>query len=199
MYDNIYIIIKIYISTMKPPITCSEEGVVRIVEFFIVFGVFVIFFVLFLHALTNVYVSNQEPNEDLNSKSIEITNLLIEDTGRLENGTREWELYSASELNGNLARLGLADNGSSHGVLSVRKLDALRDNVSYNVSKKTLGIEKWQNLHMNVVQINNSEVLLNYGVDLDMAYALSSFKRIALLRKDTEYISVEITVYVFMT
>jgi hypothetical protein len=184
---------------MKPPITKSEDGVVRIVEFFIVFGVFLILFVLFLHALSNVYISNQNPYEDLNSKSIEITNLLIEDTGRLENGTREWELYPMAELNGSLARLGLAEKGSSHGLLSIRKLDALRDNVSYNVSKKAVGLENWQNLHVNIVQINNSEVILNYGIDLDKANALSSFRRIALLKKDNEYISVELTVNIFMT
>jgi hypothetical protein len=121
----------------------DRTGMVQVIEFILVFTIFVILLGAFFSAIATQIPSNNLKDVDTRLRAEQICETLVRDTGIMSDGDRNWELREIPEINyGNspLNRLGLARDVNSYGVLSLSKIKALDSKVLYSRMSEILNL-----------------------------------------------------------
>jgi len=121
----------------------DTQGMVQVIEFIMVFTIFVILLSAFFSAMATQLPNDNLKDIDTRLRANQICETLIRETGVMFDGDRNWELREIQEINyGNspLSRIGLARDISSYGVLNVNKVKALDDKVLYGRMTEILNL-----------------------------------------------------------
>ncbi len=112
-------------------------------DFLLGLTIFLIALIYLVAAIPGIFLPYQNNAVDLSSVAYRTSSLLVEDPGYyIPSGSyigfTGWE-KSQQNIN-NLSRIGLASSKSTPGVISLRKINALQDSVSYRDSRDDLGL-----------------------------------------------------------
>ena len=127
----------------KKDLKRDREGMVQVIEFILVFTLFVILLSAFFSAIATQIPDNNLRDVETRLRAKQICETLVRDTGVMSDGDRHWELREIPEINyGNspLNRVGLARDASSYGILSLNKIRALDDKVLYGRMSEMLNL-----------------------------------------------------------
>ena len=112
----------------------DERGIVQVIEYILVFTIFVILLSAFFSAIATQIPSNNLKDVDTRLRASQIAETLVRETGVMSDGDKNWELREIQEINSGsspLLRMGLAKDSDSYGVLSLGKVQALDEKVLY--------------------------------------------------------------------
>ena len=121
----------------------DRTGMVQVIEYILVFTIFVILLGAFFSAIATQVPNNNLKDAETRLRAEQICETLVRDTGIMSDGDRNWELREIPEINyGNspLNRIGLARDVSSYGILSLNKIRALDDKVLYGRMSEILNL-----------------------------------------------------------
>jgi hypothetical protein len=131
----------------------DRTAMVQVIEFIIVFSVFVLLLSAFFSSIATQIPSNNIKDVDTRMRASEICETLVRDTGIMTDGDRNWELREVPEINyGNspLQRLGLSEDKESYGVISLSKVLALKEKVLYTRASEILNLKTGLLLNVTV-------------------------------------------------
>jgi hypothetical protein len=131
----------------------DRSAMIQVIEFIIVFSVFVLLLSAFFSSIATQIPSNNIKDVDTRMRANEICETLVRDTGMMMDGDRNWELREIPEINyGNspLQRLGLSKDTESYGVISLAKVLALQQKVLYTRASEILNLKTGLLLNISV-------------------------------------------------
>ncbi|MDI6916357.1 MAG: lamin tail domain-containing protein [Thermoplasmatales archaeon] len=178
----------------------DKKGISRIVEFVIMFTVFIVIVTAF-YSLANIWL--RPPIVDYaQEEAMRVSEVLINNPGYMDDGGTDWEEYNATKINSNLKSLGFAVDNTSYGVLSMKKITAMR-NLTYEKAKRAMALE---HLNFNITfRYFNGSIMLSNKTDnkttltfgANFGYnATVSWKRIVnIVDLDGKYENATLTVY----
>lgn len=178
----------------------DNRGISRIVEFVIMFTVFIVIVTAF-YSLANIWL--RPPIVDYNQEeTMRISEVLIENPGYLKNGSADWEKCNAITLNNNLTSLGFAVDNNSYGVLSMKKIIAMR-NLTYEKAKQAMALD-YLNFNITFRYFNGSimlsnktdnETALTFGVNFGDNATVSWKRVVNIVDLDGKYENATLTIY----
>jgi len=177
-------------------------GISRIVEFVIMFTVFIVIVTAF-YSLANIWL--RPPIVDYNQEeAMRISEVLINNPGCMDsnNSKTNWEDYpayykNAPNIDTNMTSLGFAKNKNSYGVLSMSKILGM-GKITYSKARKMLALSPGQNFNISF-QIIGNETKIYWGADYTNAKNVGLYKRIVAVYNpiDNNYTSAKLTVRIF--
>lgn len=188
----------------------DNRGISRIVEFVIMFTVFIVIVTAF-YSLANIWL--RAPIVDYNQEeAMRISEVLINNPGSMDNNNSKinWEDYpayynDAPDIDTNMISLGFAKDKSSYGVLSMSKIFGM-GKITYPKARTLLGLSAGKNFNITIESINNTKIIGNetkiyWGADYTSAKNVGMYKRIVLIYdsmdNETPYKSARLTICLF--
>lgn len=178
----------------------DNRGISRIVEFVIMFTVFLVIVTSF-YSLVNIWTRPPIVNYN-QEEAMRVSEVMIGNPGYLKNESADWEECNATVLNSNLTSLGFAVDNNSYGVLSMKKIIAMR-NLTYKKAKQVMALD-YLNFNITFRYFNGSIMLSNktdnkttltFGVNFG-DNATVSWKRIVnIVNLTGKYENATLTVY----
>jgi len=141
----------------------DEHAIVQVVEFILVFTVFLILLSAFFAAVSTQF---PEDNFDDIGSEIRVRDIalqLVRETGMTAGADADWESHSAGELNygsNGLTRLGLALSNDSPNWLSLAKIQALNEKLTYGLVTSVLDLHDGSmlNISFRSVDVNREDI-----------------------------------------
>ena len=183
----------------------DNSGISRIVEFVIMFTVFIVIVTAF-YSLANIWL--RPPIVDYaQEEAIRVSGVLINNPGNMADGRTNWEEHNATEINSNLKSLGFAvDNfavdNKSYGVLSMKKIIAMR-NLTYEKAKQAMALD-YLNFNITFRYFNGSimlsnetdnETTLTFGANFGNNATVSWKRIVNIIDLNGKYENATLTVY----
>ena len=180
----------------------DNRGISRIVEFVIMFTVFIVIVTAF-YSLANIWL--RPPIVDYNQEeAMRISEVLINNPGCMDsnNSKTNWEDYpayykDAPNIDTNMTSLGFAKNKNSYGVLSMSKILGM-GKITYSKARKMLALSPGQNFNISF-QITGNETKTFWGADYSNAKNVGIYKRIVAVYNpiNNSYTSAKLTICIF--
>jgi len=178
----------------------DNNGISRIVEFVIMFTVFIVIVTAF-YSLANIWL--RPPIVDYTQEeAIRVSGVLINNPGNMVNGRTDWEEYNATKINSNLKSLGFAVDNKSYGVLSMKKIIAMR-NLTYEKAKQAMALD-YLNFNITFRYFNGSimlsnetdnETTLTFGANFGNNATVSWKRIVNIIDLNGKYENATLTVY----
>lgn len=181
----------------------DEEGISKIIEFVIAFTVFILILASFFNAIDTRFTPQEREDATLLNKAISISNILISDTGFIDNsknGTTNWEMYppksNSINLYENILRIGFSSK--KNGVLDFNKIKAI-GNITYSQLKEIFSLDLYDfNVTIYPIDTGNKPLTV-FGLDYKKAEKLTMVTRIVTIRfENMEYINAKMEIRVFI-
>jgi hypothetical protein len=178
----------------------DNRGISRIVEFVIMFTVFIVIVTAF-YSLANIWL--RPPIVDYaQEEAMRISEVLIGNPGYMDNGETNWEDYpayykDAPNIDTNMTSLGFAKDKQSYGVLSMSKILGM-GKITYFKARTLLGLSTGKNFNISF-QIIGDETKTCLGADYTNAKNVGMYKRIVAVYNpiDNNYTSAKLTIRLF--
>ncbi len=181
----------------------NNRGISRIVEFVIMFTVFLIIVATF-YSLVNIWTRPPIVNYN-QEEAMRVSEVLIGNPGCLDNNNSKtnWELYpayykeDAPDIDTNMTSLGFAKDKNSYGVLSMSKILGM-GKITYSKARILLGLSTGKNFNISF-QIIGNETKICWGADYTNAKNVGMYKRIVAVYNpiNNNYTSAKLTVRLF--
>ena len=159
----------------------DNRGISRIVEFVIMFTVFLVIVTSF-YSLVNIWTRPPIVNYN-QEEAMRVSEVLIGNPGCMDNNNSKtnWEEYpayykDAPNIDTNMTALGLAKDKNSYGVLSMSKILGM-GKITYSKAKEMLALSPGQNFNISF-QIIGNETKIYWGADYTNAKNVGMYKRI---------------------
>ena len=186
----------------------DNRGISRIVEFVIMFTVFIVIVTAF-YSLANIWLRPPIVNY-AQEEAMRISEVLINNPGCMDNNNSKtnWEDYpayykGAPNIDTNMTSLGFAKNKNSYGVLSMSKILGM-GKITYPKARTLLGLSPGQNFNITIESINNTKIIGNetkicWGADYTSAKNVGMYKRIVAVYNpfDNNYTAAKLIVRLF--
>lgn len=151
----------------------DRSAMVQVIEFIIVFSVFVLLLSAFFSSIATQIPTNNLGDVDIRMRASEISETLVRDTGIMMDGDTNWELREIPEINyGNspLQRIGLSKDTTSYGIISLTKVLAFKEKVLYTRTSDILNLKNGLLLNVTVITLEPQ----GDGTDLNMVWGAQS-------------------------
>ena len=177
-------------------------GISRIVEFVIMFTVFIVIVTAF-YSLASIWL--RPPIVDYaQEEAMRVSEVLIGNPGCMDsnNSKTNWEEYpayykDAPNIDTNMTSLGFAKDKNSYGVLSMSKILGM-GKITYPKARTLLGLSPGQNFNISF-QIIENETKIYWGADYTDAKNVGMYKRIVAVYNpiNNSYTSAKLTICIF--
>ncbi len=162
----------------------DDEGLTHIIEFSLSLIIVLVVLAGYFTAVDTQFIIHTPDDSKREHECIRFSEILMEDSGNAKIGsnltTSSWETLGADILIQDLTRPGLAKEGSPFGIISLEKVEGLR-NLTYKHLRSILAIDSYE---FNIeVSTTNGTRLAFFGYSHDGAQKLSAVHRIVILSR----------------
>ena len=200
---NLYITTNIFMCMRR-----DNNGISRIVEFVIMFTVFIVIVTAF-YSLANIWL--RPPIVDYNQEeAMRISEVLINNPGCMDNNNSKinWEDYpayykNATNIDTNMTSLGFAKDKNSYGILSMGKILGMKK-ITYSKAREILALSPGQNFNITIESLNNTKIIGNetktcWGADYTDAKNVGMYKRVVTVYNpiNNNYVPARLTICLF--
>jgi hypothetical protein len=149
----------------------NEEALVQVLEFLTTFTVFLLILAAFFSSIATQFPHYDTTNVTIRDRAEEISEVLISSPGyvKTEGGyDTSWEgpAYGEYEINlgaNKLQKLGLARGDGVYGILSLAKVNALRNKIHYITIEEVLALEPGQLVNISIESLDGKITYLEKG------------------------------------
>ncbi len=145
---------------MRKAMRQEEDAIVQVVEFILVFTVFLILLSAFFAALSTQFPEGDFDNIGSEMKVRSLAMRFVRETGMTANGDTDWESHTSGELNygsNGLKRLGFAASNLTPNELSLGKITALRDKLTYGLVTSILDLGTGFMINLTFIPLDDDD------------------------------------------
>jgi hypothetical protein len=185
-------------------IQSDESGLIQVLEFLATFTIFLLILSAFFSSLATQFPRYETTDVTIREKAEEIAEILISSPGFVESGDTSWEgpgydPYTLNYGNNKLARLGLARDYTSYGILSLAKISGLKTKVYYITMEDVFALTSGQIMNITIYSLDSHiTYLVKGGSRTGATTNYASYTRIVLVDEgDSKLTPCKLIVHLF--
>lgn len=143
----------------------ERKALVPVLEFILVFIIFLFIMSAFYSALSTQFPKVDTQDAENREDAMDISDTLIRNTGLLSNKDRNWESYYARNFNfghNHIILIGLARDPDSRGVLSWEKIEKM-PYMDQSTVRDAFQLDQGQLVNVSFTNVNDDDTVFTWG------------------------------------